>query len=90
MVRMAQIGTLQRWLRTTNNKHTDAETFRALCKLIADSVVDHRTFEPIWTEEDIAKLAQANAPRFNRMTEAVLDRNDLKKMAPLIDDAAKN
>jgi hypothetical protein len=90
MVRMAQIGALQRWIRSTSQKNSDTEQFNALCHLIADSIVDHRTLEPIWTKESIHSIAKTNAPRFNRMTEAVLDRNDLKKMKSMIEDEEKN
>jgi hypothetical protein len=90
MVRMAQIGTLQRWIRINGSKSSDSEMFRALLALIADSVVDHKTLQPIWSEDGLKKLATANAPRFNRMTEAVLDRNDLKKMSKHIEAAEKN
>lgn len=89
-VRMATMAALEKWQRHSSKKRADdPENFRSLCELIADAVVCPAG-NPIWSPEHVAVTAKANAPRFMRMQEAVLDRNDLKKMSAATEEAAKN
>ena len=90
MVRMATMANLQAFHSQQKLRNNDREVFKALCKLIADSVVDHITQEPIWSPSNIESIARSNVSRFNRMAEAVYDRNDIKKMPAMIEDAEKN
>ena len=89
-VRMATLSVMQKFERLNNNKGShDQQKFKALCELIADSVVDP-SGAPIWSEDQIASMGSANVPRFMKLQAAVLDRNGLKKLDELIEEAAKN
>ena len=89
MVRMAPIDTLTRYQRLAEKKTVGNELFRAVCALIADSIVDPDG-NSVWSKEQIEAVGKSNAPRFMKMQEAVLDRNNLKKMESLIEDEEKN
>lgn len=89
-VRMATLSVMKKFERLTGVKNTNSQQqFQALCELIADGVVD-KAGEPIWSDDQVKSMGSTNVPRFMCLQRAVLDRNGMRKLDELVEDAAKN
>ena len=91
-VRSASMARINRWREASAGKNGGA-VWRALCDLIAESVIDENG-EPIWTGAAIQEMSKANTKRFMDLQLGVLNHNGLQRedmtLEALIEDEEKN
>ncbi|MCA9063421.1 MAG: hypothetical protein KDA96_10190 [Planctomycetaceae bacterium] len=72
---------------------SDAQQLKAMCELIADSVIGPDE-QPVWTSKEVSAMATIRTDRFLVIQKAVASFNGLKddadKVAAMIEAAKKN